>query len=470
MDERLDRLIKKRRAMRGATTRLLQGIDTELSQDSPDVGRLRELMANLSTKEETLMDLDRGIEQQTETEDLENEITTTEEYKERVITMRTHAQRVIQARDSVSSPRRGTTEMRTSQNSVKLPKLIIDSFSGDVSLWRDFWNRFETAIHKNDTLCKTEKFTYLKSYLTGAAAKTVAGLMLTDSNYDHALDLLKERYGRKDIVINAHMTKLLNLSPVKRSSDIAALRQLYDECEIQIRSLESLGVVSETYGSLLCPILLQLIPEDIALEYSRKRGESDEWSVTHVMDFLQTEILSRERAAQLTRSNKDKDNQSLHKPFKRTDAASELKQKMQSLSSAAALHTANQRTQNCVFCNDAEHEPEHCPSHNVAERREILKKTGRCFVCLGPRHIAKNCRIKDTSCYQCGRRHHSAVCENSEEPSTNEDVPEVVSSLALHSCRRLRLTLWAQVDGQWYAACWMEGVRGASCVKSWRGP
>ena len=71
-------------------------------------------------------------------------------------------------------------------------------------------------------------------------------------------------------MISAHMSKLLNLTPVKKSSDLNALRQLYDECEIQIRSLESLGVMSETYGSLLCPILLQMIPGDIALDYSRQ--------------------------------------------------------------------------------------------------------------------------------------------------------------------------------------------------------
>ena len=50
----------------------------------------------------------------------------------------------------------------------------------------------ETAIHNNDSLCKKEKFTYLKTYLTGPAAKAVAGLMLTDSNYDNAITLLKQ--------------------------------------------------------------------------------------------------------------------------------------------------------------------------------------------------------------------------------------------------------------------------------------
>ena len=436
-EEQLNRLKKRRGAVRGATTRLLQSLDTELQEDDVNVGRLRELLANLSAKEATLLDLDHGIGEKVATDDLEDEITNTEEYKERVITMRTRAQRAIQARENVSSPRRGQVDRIPTQNSVKLPRLTIDKFNGDVSLWRDFWNQFETAIDQNETLSKTEKFTYLKSYLSGAAAKTVAGLMLTDSNYDHALEILRDRYGRKDIVVNAHMTRLLNLTPVKRASDVVALRQLYDECEVQTRSLESLGVVSETYGSLLCPILLQLIPEEIVLQYNRQRGTSDEWQVEDVMKFLQNEILSRERTMQLSRGNKERDNQSHHTPFKRTDTTLELKQKKPSLPSAVALHTASQRTQNCVFCDSAEHKPEQCPTHNVTERRDVLKRMGRCYICLGQRHIAKNCRNKNVSCNQCGRRHHSAVCLNGEQPTpiTSDKGEEVVSSFTTQSMK-----------------------------------
>ena len=337
----MNRLIKKRGAVRGATTRLLQSINTELKKEEQDVGHLRELLANLSAKETTLIDLDKGIEQKIGLDDLEAEITNAEEYMEKVITMKTRAHGCIQeARDNATTPPRrglGPGERTPIQNSVKLPKLTIDKFDGDVSLWSDFWNRFETATHKNETLSKTGKFSYLKSYLSGAAAKTVAGLMLTDSNYDHALEILNNRYGRKDVIVNAHMTKLLNLKPVKRASDVVALRQLYDECEVQIRSLESLGVVSDAYGSLLCPVLLQLIPEEIVLQYSRESRTSDEWKVEEVFKFLQNEILSRERAMQLTRGNKEKDSQSHQTPCK-----SELKQKKSSMPSAVALHTASQ--------------------------------------------------------------------------------------------------------------------------------
>ena len=115
----------------------------------------------------------------------------------------------------------------------------------------------------------------------------------TDSNSDAAVDIFQNRFGRKDLIVNAHISKLLNLTPVKKSSDVSAPRQLYDDCEIQIKSLESLGVLSDTYGGSLCPILLQMMPDDMALEYIRHRGD-DEWNVPNILKFLQKEVQSRQ--------------------------------------------------------------------------------------------------------------------------------------------------------------------------------
>ena len=100
------------------------------------------------------------------------------------------------------------------RNTVKLPILVIQKFSGEICEWQGFWSQYETTIHDNERLRKTDKFSYLKSFLTGTATSAVAGLALSNINYDTAIDLLKNRFGRKDLVINAHMNKLLNMTPV----------------------------------------------------------------------------------------------------------------------------------------------------------------------------------------------------------------------------------------------------------------
>lgn len=108
------------------------------------------------------------------------------------------------------------------KQTIKLPKLVIKKYSREISQWQEFWSQYEIAIHDNNALCKREKFTYLKSYLTGAAAKAIAGLTMTDTNYDAAVELLQNRFGRKDIVISAHMSKLQ--SPQAQHQVLAPVR------------------------------------------------------------------------------------------------------------------------------------------------------------------------------------------------------------------------------------------------------
>lgn len=73
---------------------------------------------------------------------------------------------------------------------------------------------------------------------------------------------------------------------------------------------------------------------------------SEEWRLPEVMEFLKHEILSREWIMQPMRSNKEKDNQNIYKPFIGTDTTCELKQRNGNLSMATALHIARQRTHN----------------------------------------------------------------------------------------------------------------------------
>lgn len=95
------------------------------------------------------------------------------------------------------------------------------------------------------------------------------------------------RFGRKDLIVSGHISKLLSLNPVKKSSEIVALRQVFDYVEVQIRSLEALGISSDKYGGLLCPLLLQIIPDDLALEYTRKTDLGQELKVADLVSFLQ---------------------------------------------------------------------------------------------------------------------------------------------------------------------------------------
>ena len=93
---------------------------------------------------------------------------------------------------------------------VKLPKIEIEKFGGDPKRWQEWWDAFNSLIHTNDELTSYDKFYYLRSYVQGDAKSAIAGLQATDANYLHAIDILRERFGKKSLVISSHMEALMN--------------------------------------------------------------------------------------------------------------------------------------------------------------------------------------------------------------------------------------------------------------------
>ena len=109
---------------------------------------------------------------------------------------------------------------------VKLPKLTLKTFSGDLGEWMPFWDSFSSAVDENAQLAPVDKFNYLRGLLTGKAADAIAGLSLTATNYDEALGILRKRYGDPQRIIGKHMDALLNLDAVEKSGSVERLRNL----------------------------------------------------------------------------------------------------------------------------------------------------------------------------------------------------------------------------------------------------
>ncbi len=110
-------------------------------------------------------------------------------------------------------------------NRVKFPKLQLRSFNGDLTKWTAFWKSFESAVHNNTGLSDVEKFNYLKSLHEHSARESVSGLALTAGNYNQAIEILKKRFGCKQLIVNKHMDALLQVEGVTSSQNTMALRK-----------------------------------------------------------------------------------------------------------------------------------------------------------------------------------------------------------------------------------------------------
>ena len=138
----------------------------------------------------------------------------------------------------------------------RLPKLTIKKFSGQPSGWQEFWDNFSSSVHEYSGLNDIDRFVHLRSLVEGTAYDTIAGLALTAANYKVAVDLLKQRFGQRQLIISCHMENLMKITPLISSADIKRVRRLYDNIEQNCRGLKALGATSESYRTLLVPVLL----------------------------------------------------------------------------------------------------------------------------------------------------------------------------------------------------------------------
>ncbi|XP_065653058.1 uncharacterized protein LOC136080371 [Hydra vulgaris] len=138
--------------------------------------------------------------------------------------------------------------------------------------------------------------TYLRNLVQGQALSAITALSLSNDSYIIALDILKDRFSNKQILISSHMKKLLSLERVVNINNVNSLRRILDVIEIQVCSLENLGISSSMYGPLLIPVLLEKIPDDFNFITSRKLSENETWEIKNVLDVLKYELRAREQS------------------------------------------------------------------------------------------------------------------------------------------------------------------------------
>ena len=278
---------------------------------------------------------------------------------------------------SIREPNRNVKVQR--KDTVKLPKMEITKFSGDPIDWQTFFDTFTAIIHNSDTLSKVEKFTYLRSYLEKDALHAIAGINLTNDNYDKAWSLLEERYGNPQLIITTHMNELFKLRRITSEKDLLGMRKLYDDVENHVRCLKSLGVTGDQYGPLLAPVIMDRLPTQVKLTISIQLKQ-DLWDLTKLLELFRDEIRARENINAAERS-KDKDGKNnfdldFTEPPPRTDAV---------------LTAQNTLKGRCLFCK-AFHWSDKCTVlSDIEARKEFLRKGRRCFLCLREGHLAKNC-------------------------------------------------------------------------------
>ena len=86
-------------------------------------------------------------------------------------------------------------------------------FSGDPLQWPESSGLFDDVVHQKP-ISDTEKMQHLKTCLTGQAKAAISGTGFSSQSYYHACEILCEKYGRSDVIVNAQFKKIHTHPPI----------------------------------------------------------------------------------------------------------------------------------------------------------------------------------------------------------------------------------------------------------------
>ncbi|XP_065909767.1 uncharacterized protein [Dysidea avara] len=416
MSEQLERLKQRRKGHRGVVTRLIKEAASLLEGERVEksITRLRIIDEQLTEKLKVLRGFDEDMVTLIDVKEIENDVLEAEAIADKVSQLCGEIKAYLKKPDTLpvgmstdasvtetsEITRRNTPRLDESRVRPKLPKLYLPKFSGEVIHFQSFWESFTSAVHQNPDLSVIDKFNYLKGLVEGPAASAIQGLTLSEGNYAAALELLKERFGKKQNIIAAHMEELVKL-PNCNGDKAVQIRLVYDKINVNVRALEALGIAREQYGCLLIPVIMTKLPYNIRLQIARLT-KRDVWVVDELLEVIKNEVEAREMSESMKFF--DTRNMDQQKRLPPPTAASLLVQEDKS-----------KRKVQCIFCK-AEHYSASCEKINtISGRVAVLKREGRCFLCLSNGHRVSECSV-NRRCRKCGRKHHQSLCEQNIAP------------------------------------------------------
>ncbi|XP_028407174.1 uncharacterized protein LOC114529561 [Dendronephthya gigantea] len=146
------------------------------------------------------------------------------------------------------------------------------------------------------------------------------------------------------------------------------------------------------------------LPSDIKLQIARK-ATGEVWQIEELLKTIRIEVEARE-ASDASKIHKDNSGVHSHRAPKPPGTTNSL--------------VANESKIRCVYCN-GEHYSASCESVvNAKERKDILRKSGRCFVCLKTNHMSRNCN-SPRNCRHCNNKHHQSICERVHSPGAKSE-------------------------------------------------
>lgn len=164
---------------------------------------------------------------------------------------------------------------------LKLKPIEIPTFTGATKAWPTFSGLFKSMIIDNRKLNDVQRMQYLKTTVSGEAAKLIANMGIMDDKFEAAWNILVERFENKRAIRDAHLELLLKI-PEMRFEASGELREYYDKAKESVELLNEMSA-----EQILLYLLMKKLPNETRKIYEQSRvNPTDEQKLTEYFEFL----------------------------------------------------------------------------------------------------------------------------------------------------------------------------------------
>ncbi|KAL4707841.1 hypothetical protein ACJJTC_001787 [Scirpophaga incertulas] len=174
------------------------------------------------------------------------DLQTADSYKSRWVIVSTNYYRQFQSNvdvasdvASMASHMNTASSDKSAQKRFTLPKIELRKFDGEIGNWISFWGQF-SKIHNDADIDDSDKYQYLvQATVQGSKARELVESFPTyGKNYHKAIEQLKDRFAREDLLIENYIRGLLQL--ILAQDKQLPLDSLYDKLSTHIKLLFTL--------------------------------------------------------------------------------------------------------------------------------------------------------------------------------------------------------------------------------------
>ena len=302
----------------------------------------------------------------------------------------THQNTSSSQQPTVSSP------PQVSTLPMSRPKIKNDPFTGDPMKWNTWHGLFTTMIDKQP-LSVAEEMTHLQTLTTGKAYEAIAGFSCNPDLYPSAMEELKRRFGRPDIIVSNFLAQIQTQRPSTHHKD--SFMEFSAFLNNLVETFQSLGFHHDLQSTVYVQFALNKLQHKEKLQWSQYviQNHITQPNLIIFNTWLRDFALACDHMPADIPANSRIPQQQEHHP------------KVNNRPPNTSTSNHNRQKQTCSFDKQSHH-PSHCNifiESPLQAKRKLVQEHNFCLNCLGS-HFVKDCPSRIT-CKKCQRKHHTAL-------------------------------------------------------------